>query len=97
MHMLQADQQIQRIHQKIQQLLKQQENLQKQNRELRQEVMGLKKQREQHLESIDELQQQLTVLKAAKSELSEDEKKVFDKRLGQYIREIDRCINMLSE
>ena len=95
--MLQADQQIERIHQKIQQLLKQQESLQKLNTELRQEVTGLKKQREQHLDSIDELQQQLTILKAAKSELSEEEKKAFEKRLGQYIREIDRCITMLSE
>jgi chromosome segregation ATPase len=95
--MLQANQQIDRIHQKVQQLLKQQETLQKLNKELRQEVSGLKKQREQHLESIDELQQQLAVLKAAKSELSEEEKKAFEKRLGQYIREIDRCITVLSE
>ena len=95
--MLQANQQIERIHQKVQQLLKQQETLQKLNKELRQEVSGLKKQREQHLESIDELQQQLAVLKAAKSELSEEEKKAFEKRLGQYIREIDRCITVLGE
>ena len=95
--MLQANQQIDRIHQKVQQLLKQQETLQKLNKELRQEVSGLKKQREQHLESIDELQQQLAVLKAAKSELSEEEKKAFEKRLGQYIREIDRCITVLGE
>ena len=96
--MLQADQQIERIHQKIQQLLKQQESLQKLNIELRQQVTGLKKQRDQHLQSmLDELHQQLTILKAAKSELSEEEKKAFEKRLGQYIREIDRCITMLSE
>ena len=95
--MLLADQQIERIQQKIQQILKQQENLQKLNRELRQEVSVLKKEKEQYLESINELQQQLTVLKAAKSELSEDEKKAFEKRLGQYIKEIDRCITTLSE
>jgi uncharacterized coiled-coil DUF342 family protein len=95
--MLQADQQIERIHQKIQQLLKQQESLQKLNTTLRQEVTGLRKQKDQHLESIDELQQQLTILKAAKSELSEEERKAFEKRLGQYIKEIDRCITMLSE
>jgi hypothetical protein len=95
--MLQADQQIERIHQKVQQVLKHQENLQKLNKELRQEVSVLKKEKEKHLESIDELQQQLAVLKAAKSELSEDEKKTFEKRLGQYIKEIDRCINTLSE
>jgi len=95
--MPQADQQIERIHQKIQHLLKQQENLHRLNKQLTEEVSRLKKQKEQHLESIDELQQQLAVLKAAKSELTEDEKKAFEKRLGQYIREIDRCITVLSE
>ena len=95
--MQEADQQIQRIHHKIQLLLKQQENLRKLNSELREEVNVLKKQRDSQLDSIDELQQQLVVLKAAKSELSEEEKKAFEKRLGQYIREIDRCITMLSE
>ena len=95
--MLQADQQIERIYQKIQQLLKEQERLKKLNTELKQEVNWLKKQRDEQLESIDELHQQLTILKAAKSELSEEEKKAFEKRLGQYIREIDRCITHLSE
>jgi len=95
--MIEADQQIERIHQKIQLLLKQQESLQKLNTSLKQELTGLKQQRDQHLESIGELQQQLTILKAAKSELSEDEKRAFEKRLGQYIREIDRCITLLSE
>jgi chromosome segregation ATPase len=95
--MQQADEQIQRIRQKIQMLLKQQASLQKTNHELRQEVNGLRKEKEQYLISIDELQQQLAVLKAAKSELSADEKKAFEKRLGQYIKEIDRCITTLSE
>jgi uncharacterized coiled-coil DUF342 family protein len=95
--MQEADQQIQRIHQKIQQLLRQQQALRKLNQELKSEVNGLRKERELQLESIDELQQQLAVLKAAKSELSEEEKKAFEKRLGQYIKEIDRCISTLSE
>ena len=95
--MQQADEQIRRIHQKIQQLLKQQASLQKTNLELKQEVNGLRKEREQYLVSLDEMHQQLAVLKAAKSQLSDDEKKAFEKRLGQYIKEIDRCITILSE
>jgi len=95
--MHQAQEQLERIQQKIQQLLKQQKTLQKVNQQLRDEVYSLRKQKDQQLESMDELQQQLVVLKAAKSELSGDEKKAFEKRLGQYIREIDRCITMLSE
>ena len=95
--MEQAPQQLERIHLKIQQLLKHLRALQKINQQLREEVDALRGQRDQHLASIDELQQQLIILKAAKSELSQDEKKAFEKRLGQYIKEIDRCISMLSE
>jgi len=95
--MQQAQEQLERIQQKIQQLLKQQRALQKINHQLRDEVNALRKVKNQHVESMDDLQQQLIVLKAAKSELSDDEKKAFEKRLGQYIREIDRCISMLSE
>jgi len=95
--MEQVPQQLERIQLKIQQLLKHHRALQKINQQLREEIDALKNQRDQQLESIDELRQQLIILKAAKSELSVDEKKAFEKRLGQYIKEIDRCITMLSE
>ena len=95
--MFQAQEQIERVQQKIQRLLKQHRSLQKMNEQLRQELNILKRQRDLQMESMEELQQQLIVLKATKSELSDDEKKTFEKRLGQYIREIDRCISMLNE
>ena len=95
--MSQAAEQVERIQSKIQQLLKEQHSLQKLNHDLKRELHELRKGNQEQLETIDELQQQLAVLKAAKSELSEDEKKAFEKRLGQYIKEIDRCITMLSE
>jgi peptidoglycan hydrolase CwlO-like protein len=91
------DQQVERISEKIQLLVRKQQSLQKINYELRQQVHELQRQRSAQVETIDELQQQLLVLKAAKSELSEDERKTFEKRLGQYIKEIDRCITMLGE
>jgi hypothetical protein len=37
------------------------------------------------------------ILKATKAAMSEGEKRALEKRLGQYIREIDRCIAMLGE
>ena len=95
--MSQAAEQVERIQSKIQQLLKEQHSLQKLNHDLKRELHELRKGSQEQLATIDELQQQLAVLKAAKSELSEDEKKAFEKRLGQYIKEIDRCITMLSE
>ena len=95
--MEQAPQQLERIQLKIQQLLKSYRSLQKLNHQLREEVDSLRRQRDQQSESIEDMQQQLIILKAAKSELSGDERKAFEKRLGQYIKEIDRCISMLSE
>jgi len=95
--MSEAAEQIERIQTKIQQLLKEQHSLQQLNHDLKRKLHELKKESQEQLETIDELQQQLAVLKAAKSELSEDEKKAFEKRLGQYIKEIDRCITILSE
>ena len=92
-----TDQHVQRIYQKVQQLVKQQKALQKLNQELTEQLADLKKQKTNYRESIDDLQQQIAVLKAAKSQLTDEEKKAFEKRLGQYIREIDRCITMLSE
>ena len=95
--MSEAAEQIERIQTKIQQLLKEQHSLQQLNHDLKRKLHEVKKESQEQLETIDELQQQLAVLKAAKSELSEDEKKAFEKRLGQYIKEIDRCITILSE
>jgi hypothetical protein len=46
---------------------------------------------------LEQLQQQVEILKATKAAMSEGEKRVLEKRLGQYIREIDRCIAMLEE
>jgi len=95
--MSEAAEQIERIQTKIQQLLKEQHSLQQLNHDLKRKLHEVKKENQEQLETIDELQQQLAVLKAAKSELSEDEKKAFEKRLGQYIKEIDRCITILSD
>jgi archaellum component FlaC len=95
--MQQAEQQIERIQQKVQHLLKQLKMLEMLNRQLMTELKELKKQRDHQFESMDDIQQQLSVLKAAKSQLSDEEKKAFEKRLGQYIKEIDRCITMLSD
>jgi chromosome segregation ATPase len=95
--MEEAPQQLERIQSKIQQLLKSYKSLQKLNHQLKEEVDSLRRQREKQNESIEEMQQQLIILKAAKSELSDDERKAFEKRLGQYIKEIDRCITMLNE
>ncbi len=95
--MSQTDEQLVRIQQKVQQLLKRHNDLRIQNTELEKKLHSLSLQRDQQMELIEQLQQKLEVLKISRSDLSEEEKKVFEKKLTQYIKEIDRCISMLSE
>ena len=94
---MQLDQQIQHIHQKLQQLLKRHAALQKEKEQLQSQLSSLQSDNRQQTQSIELLQQKVQVLQAAKGEMNEEEKKAFEKRLSQYIREIDRCIAILSE
>jgi hypothetical protein len=61
------------------------------------QVNLLQSENSQQSQTIELLQQKVQVLQAAKGEMNEEEKKSFEKRLTQYIREIDRCITMLGE
>ena len=46
---------------------------------------------------MEELQQQVAVLKLAAGEMSDKDKKTFERKLNQYIKEIDKAIAYLSE
>jgi uncharacterized coiled-coil DUF342 family protein len=95
--MQQLEQQIQHIHQKLQQLLKRYAALQKEKDQLHAQLTLVQSENSQRSQTIELLQQKVQVLQAAKGEMNEEEKKQFEKRLTQYIREIDRCITMLGE
>jgi chromosome segregation ATPase len=95
--MAELDIQLKRIQDKLQQLLKQQTVLQKENDLLKQEISSFKKETALHKSNMDELKQQVSILKMNTAEMNEPDKKEFEKRLNHYIREIDRCIALLSE
>jgi len=88
---------IKRVNNKIQQLLKQYQSLQKVNSQLAEELKSLKELRESDLLRIAQLQQQVGILKSAAGQMTESEKKAFEKIINQYIRELDKCIGLLSE
>ena len=48
-------------------------------------------------QEADKFRQQTEVLKLSGSDMDEKEKKDLEKRLNQYVREIDRCIALLNE
>jgi chromosome segregation ATPase len=89
--------QVRRIQEKLQQLLRQRESLLKENGKLKEEIRQLQQAQGGHSQRLEQLQQQVEILRTTKGEMSEAEKRVLEKRLGQYIREIDRCIALLSE
>ncbi|MGZ3839243.1 MAG: hypothetical protein ACXVMS_01035 [Flavisolibacter sp.] len=91
------DQQFNSINDKLQQLLKQYSRLQKENEKLREELLGVRKNEANHLLRLEALEQQITILKLGSGELQEKDKKDFEKKINQYLKEIDRCISFLSQ
>ncbi|MEJ7589709.1 MAG: hypothetical protein WKI04_19330 [Ferruginibacter sp.] len=88
---------IKRINHKLQQLLKQYQSLQKENGQLKTVIAGLKATRENETLRIIQLEQQAGILKSAAGKMNDPDKKMFEKLIEQYIREIDKCIGLLSE
>ena len=88
---------IKRVSNKLQQLLKQYQLLQKENEKLKDTLKELQQTKQQEAEQIYRLQQQVSILKTSIGQMTEIDKKVFEKQINQYIKEIDKCIGLLSE
>ncbi len=88
---------LKRIQDKLQQLLKQYAALQKENSRLIQELASAQQKIAAYQINTDELKQQVSVLKLNTGEMSEADKKEFEKRINGYLKEIDRCITLLGE
>lgn len=91
------EEQIKRIHDKLQQLTRQHALLQKENTQLRQQLLESREQTGQHQAQLDSLKQQVQVLRLGAGEWNSEDKKEFEKRINQYLKEIDRCIALLGE
>lgn len=92
-----AEQQLKRIQDKLQQMLKQHTALQKENDKLKEEVESLKQKIVTQQQNTDELKQLVSVLKLNAGEMNESDKKEFERRINMYVKEIDRCIAMLGK
>ena len=95
--MQQTEDQIKRVQDKLQQLLQQYQSLQKENNRLKAEIQEEKDKNKERLLQLDRLQQQVEILKSSKEEMSQEDKKNFEKRLNQYVKEIDKCITLLKD
>ena len=89
--------QLKRIQEKLQHVLKQYASLQKENLRLKEEITKNNRQSLVHQQNIEDLKQQVEVMKITSGDWNENDKKEFGKRINSYIKEIDRCIALLSE
>lgn len=91
------DKQFNIINEKLQQLLKQQARLKKENERLRMELEGCREKENVFQQKIEELTQQNSILKLAGGDMNEKDKRDFEKKVNQYIKEIDKCIAFLGQ
>ncbi len=84
------------INLKLQLLLKKYAVLQKENSILTKEIESCKKNEKDYLQKIDSLEIQAGILKSSAGHLNDKEKHDFEKRINQYIKELDKCMAMLN-
>lgn len=89
--------QIDRIRTKVQALVKKQQVLEKENEKLRTELNRKQGVELELKEKVGHLEEQLNLAKVSGGQMDEISKKALEKQLNQYIKEIDRCIAMLSQ
>lgn len=92
-----TEQQLKRIQDKLQQLLKLHAAVQKENSRLKGELRSSREKISGQQTHVEELKQQVSILKVSTGDMSEMDKKEFEKRINGYLKEIDRCIALLGE
>ncbi len=91
------DNQIKTISDKLQQLLKKCNSLQKENEVLYRELSVLKEKEKQYKSTIDAISQKVNILQAVAGNMTEADQKELEKRINQFVKDIDKCIDMITE
>ena len=94
--MAELDLQIRNIQDKLQQLLKQHQLLQKENGKLKKDLEKAQSLSNEKEASLQTLKQQVDVLKLGSGNLDAAEKTALGKRIDTYLKEIDRCLALLN-
>jgi lipid II:glycine glycyltransferase (peptidoglycan interpeptide bridge formation enzyme) len=94
--MTDLDLQIKNIQEKLQQLLKQQAVLKKDNQRLQKELEKAEALNEEKQGLLQSLQQQLDAVQLGSGKLDETEKNALSKRIDVYLKEIDKCLALLN-
>ena len=92
-----TEEQLKRIQDKLQQLLKQHASVRKENEKLKEELGITREKLSLQQLYLDELRQQVSILKLNAGGMNERDKKEIEKKINSYLKEIDRCIALLGE
>ena len=76
---------------------KEREKKKQQSKKEKEELSEAEKKVITQQKNVDELKQQVSILKVSAGDMSEVDKKEFEKRINGYLKEIDRCIAMLGQ
>ena len=94
--MVDLDLQIKSIQDKLQQLLKQQALLYRENQKLTKELEKSTAVNDEKERSLQVIRQQVDVLKLGSGNLNDAEKNALGKRIDVYLKEIDKCLALLN-
>jgi hypothetical protein len=89
--------QFKRVHEKILLLMKQHQTLQKENERLRDDLKKMQDRSEVISRDVEKFRQQAEAVRLSGRNMEEADKRILEKRLNQYVREIDKCIALLQE
>jgi septal ring factor EnvC (AmiA/AmiB activator) len=87
---------IKQVNAKLQQLLAQYNKLQQVNEQQKKLITSLQENGVQQKEKLDMLRQEQLILKASIDKMDEAEKKELEQKINGYIKNIDKCISLLS-
>ncbi len=92
------DQQLKRIQDKFSLVVKNYHGLQKENEKMKSDYQKLSERCDSLGREAEKLRQQSELMKYNTNDgMQEGEKKDLEKRLNQYVREINRCISLLND
>ncbi|MES2372334.1 MAG: hypothetical protein V4557_07130 [Bacteroidota bacterium] len=94
--MVDLDLQIKNIQDKLQQLLRQQALLQKENQKLKKDLEKAMLDNGEKEQSLQAIRQQVDVIKMGSGNLNDAEKNALSKRIDGYLKEIDKCLALLN-
>lgn len=90
-------QQLERIKLKMGRLQKVHVNLKKENESLKTQAASMLEETSGLKDRLRLMQEQHFILKASSGNMAGQDKKEFEQSINKYLREIDKCITLLSE